>query len=225
VSTQTKRFERFVRACVDANNCVLGLCLCLFVSSTPVSPKRLGARVGLGHVSTKAHVPKISKDQLWKGTYVNYEYGYSLTIPRGLVGLSPPAPWPQHGIEIRLTGSHHAHVLTNADFSAVDYPSLDAAIDSDLREPRQNSTETQLVSRRNARLRSLEAVRVMVRYKEAVSGTAFVEETITAIRRAKRPEEGVLYTIRLVTPEQRYESDRRVLESILRSWRLRRLPQ
>jgi len=176
-------------------------------------------------VSTNTQVSKISKDQLWKSTYANYEYGYSLTIPRGLVGLSPPAPWPQHGIEIRLAGNHYAHILTNADFSAVDYPSLDAAVDSDLREPRQNSTETQLVSRRRARLRSLEAMRVMVRYKEAVSGTTFVEETITAIRRAKGPEEGVLYTIRLVTPEQRYQNDRKVFESILRSWRFRPLPQ
>ncbi len=229
MSSQEKQSQRLVRADFGASKGVLylvvSICLCLLVSSTLALSKRSGETIEFWHLSAKIQAPRVGTHQLWRARYTNFEYGYSITIPRGLVGLSPPAPWPQHGIEITLSRNHHAHILTNADFSAIDYPSLDAAVDSDLKEPENNAQEVQVVNRHREWLGHLEAIRVMVRYKDAVSGATFVEETTTAIRRAKRPEEGVLYTIKLVTPEQRYESNRKVFESILRSWRLRRLSQ
>jgi len=227
VNAQTKRFgfERSVRAGVDAKTFVMGLGLCLLVSSAPVSSKYARAYIRSWQSSTKTQVPKIGKEQLWKGAYANYEYGYSLRIPRGLVGLSPPAPQPQHGIEIRLPGNQHAHILTNADFSASDFASLDAVVDSDLQESRKSVKDLQVVNRQRRRLRRLEAIRLVVRYDDMTSGATLMNETITAIRSARRPEEAVLYTISLVTPAKQYKNDRKVLEGILRSWRLRPMPK
>src|SRR6267143_492424 len=132
MSSQEKQSEKSVRADLEATESVprlcLSLCLCLLVCATLALSERSRARIGFWHVSAKTQVPKIGKEQLWRGRYANYEYGYALRIPQGLVGLSPPAPWPQHGIEIKLSRNHDAHILTNGDFSAVDYPSLDAAV-------------------------------------------------------------------------------------------------
>lgn len=229
MSSHEKQSENLVRANFDTTENVprlrISLCLCLLVCSTLALPERPRVRIGFWHVSEKTEVPKISKEQLWRGRYSNYEYGYALKIPQGLVGLSPPAPWPQHGIKIRLSRNHDAHILTNADFSAADYPSLDAAVDSDLQELKKNARELQVVNRRREWLGPLEAIRVVIRYKASPSGTTFAEETTTAIRRAKRPEEAVLYTITLVTPESQYQSDSKFFHSILRSWQLRPLPK
>lgn len=166
----------------------------------------------------------VAKEQSWTGKYRNYEYGYTVRIPAGFVGLSPASPWPQHGIKIKLTPGSEAAVYTSGYFSSVDYSSLDAAVNSDVNDLRKRSSDLEIVSRRTERLGKLRAIRVIARYKQASSGILFVQETITAMRWSKHPEDGVTYTITLVTPEQRYANDTRVFSVILRSWRLRPLP-
>ena len=203
----------------------LALCLNLLVTLILTPYDSSLARFESLNVSASSQRPQISKEQSWRTKYTNYEYGYSLKIPRGLVGLSPPAPWPQHGIEIRLSENHDAYLVTNAFFSAVDYPSLEAAVDSDLEELGRRATDLQIVSRHREWLGHLEATKWSVRYKDVTSGAMLINETMTAIRRAKHPEEGVLYTLTLVTTESRYQSDRKVFQRILRSWRMRPLPK
>ena len=165
-----------------------------------------------------------ASEQSWNGRYRNYEYGYTVMIPSLFVGLSPASPWPQHGIEIKLTPDGHAAVYTTGYFSSVDYPSLDAAVDADVDNLRNRTKDLKIIRRETERLGKLCAIRVVARYKHASSGMSFVQETITATRKSKHPEEEVTYTITLVTPEQRYANDTKILSAILRSWRLRPLP-
>ena len=127
--------------------------------------------------------------------YTNYEYGYSLRIPWGIGWPQPLYLWPQDGIKIKLSQDDEARILANADFSAAGYPSLDAAVDSDSQWLRRNSKEVQVVNRHRESLGHLEAARLSVRYKDPTLGVIVINETITAIRRAKHPEEGVLYTL------------------------------
>jgi hypothetical protein len=178
----------------------------------------------LGCIAAAGQTAPVAKEQSWTGKYRNYEYGYTVRIPAGFVGLSPASPWPQHGIEINLTPGSEAAVYTSGYFSSVDYSSLDAAVNSDVNDLRKRSSDLQIVSRRTERLGKLRAIRVIARYKQASSGISFVQETITAIRWSKRPEEGVTCTLTLVTPEQRYANDTRLLSAIMHSWRLRPLP-
>ncbi|HEY2964437.1 MAG TPA: hypothetical protein VGJ37_18605 [Pyrinomonadaceae bacterium] len=167
----------------------------------------------------------VGKEQSWTANYNNDQYGYALKIPSGFIGVSPPAPWPQHGIEIRLTPNRDAYIVTNAFLSAVDYPSLDAAVDAALKDAEQKHGDLQIVSRQAEQLGTLPAIRVVTRYKQAGSGISVMNETITAIRKARRPEDGVLYTITLVTAEQRYVNDAKLFTSVVRSWRLKPLPR
>jgi hypothetical protein len=203
----------------------LFLCVSLLVASMLAPYDSSLARLETLNVSVRSQGPQIGKGQSWRTRYTNHEYGYSLKIPRGLVGLSPPVPWPQHGIEVRISRNRDAYIVTNAFFSAVDYPSLDAAVDSDLQELGQKATELQIVNRHRGWLGRLEATRWRVRYMDPTSGAMLINETMTAVRRARHPEEGVLYTLTLVTTESRYQSDRKVFNRILRSWRMRPLPK
>jgi len=49
--------------------------------------------------------PLIASMVHYRGMYRNYIYGYSISIPSGLVGVTDPSPSPspQHGILIILT--------------------------------------------------------------------------------------------------------------------------
>ncbi len=195
----------------------LGVCLCVTLAfAFCVAVKSAGPLA-------RSHAARAADEQLWRGKYVNFEYGYSLAIPRGLIGVSPPAPWPQHGVDIRLTQDNRAHIFVNADFSASDYPSLDAALDSDLEEVRKNRTNVTIVNRGPQNLGSLKAIGVVLKYKDKTSDETIVEESLTAIRRKRRPEEAILYTIRLKTPEVRYRDDLESFLRVVRSWRLRPL--
>jgi hypothetical protein len=35
-----------------------------------------------------------------EGRYYNYDFGFSVDIPKGMVGVRPPAPMPNHGFVI-----------------------------------------------------------------------------------------------------------------------------
>jgi nucleotide-binding universal stress UspA family protein len=124
-----------------------------------------------------------------------------------------------------LAQNQQSKILANADFSASDYPSLDAAVDFDLKEAEKNRRNLSVTVRERQKLGSLNAMRVVMKYKNQSSDSTMVEETVTAVRRAKRPEEGVLYTVRLLTPEERYTNDFKIFSGIIKSWRLRPLPK
>lgn len=224
-----KEYVKLVMARLYANKSMsqlrLALCVHLLAALILTPHNTARARFEILNVSGSSQRPETGKEQSWRVKYTNYEYGYSLKIPRGLVGLSPPAPSPQHGIKIRLSENHDVYMVTNAFFSAVDYPSLEAAVDSDLAELGRRATDLQIVSRHREWLGHLKATQWRVRYKDVTSGAMLIAETMTAIRRAKSPEEGVLYTLTLVTTESRYQSDRKVFQRILRSWRMRPLPK
>src|SRR6266571_4767579 len=66
-------------------------------------PKRVGAGYGVVNIARKHCDTRAQEKNLqWKGRYTNPEYGYSLAIPHGLIGVTPSSPLPQHTIEILL---------------------------------------------------------------------------------------------------------------------------
>jgi len=164
-------------------------------------------------------------EQMWRGEYVNSVYGYSMIIPKGFVAIGPPAPWPQHGVDIQLTRTSDAHIFTNGDFSASDYQSLEAVVTSDLEDAKNSRTSLIVANRGARRLGPLRAIETVFKYKDNSSTETIVEQRITAIRPRRESEESILYTLRLRTTEVRYSHDRQVFSHILKSWRMRPLPK
>jgi hypothetical protein len=216
--------NRYVRSALVAFRL---LAFALIVAAPSFLELKKGPLNSLGPMYAQTNAPYVSepgKDQTWKGNYVNYQHGFSVVIPKGLIGLGPAPPTPQHGIKI-IISEPAAHIFVDAYKSAIDYPSLTAAVDSDLEETRKNARGLEVIDRHREQLGPLEAIRVKFRRKDATSEVMFIEEKVTAIRNSRHPEDGILYTVALVTSEPRYESDRRLFEAVLRTWHLRPLPK
>ncbi len=186
--------------------------------------------------------------KIYRGKYANYEYGYSVLIPKGFVGISDPSPQPQHGFGITLSKQPEASITVNGNYSGFESGTLEDDMNRDLGYTQKKSDGFEELKREQTTLQNLPAIRVTVRYKsrpsiEALRGylierskrqedqptppssETVVEEIVMAIRteRVEGSNLEVLYTIRLMTPEYHYDTDKEVFEQVVRGWRAKPL--
>jgi hypothetical protein len=154
-----------------------------------------------------------------QGVYFNPEYGYSLTIPDGLIGYRSPVPLPQHGFAIDLSKPDDAHVWIDGAYNAAEWASLkDAAKDNLNYLNAHNVSDIRVTSLTYGRLSRLRAVRIVVTYNK--SGLSMIEDEIIALRK----ERDVVYTLQLQTTADRYSDDVKLLNQLQRTFRLEPLP-
>jgi len=122
------------------------------------------------------------------GQYRNVDYGFEVTIPKGLVGLGTRPPNPNHGFVIDLaTGTK---VWVDATYA--------------------NPDEPYEFSNHDARLGSLKAeLRI---WQDKSPGAEAIHETVVAADR------GILYTIGLDSEPARKREAVRVLDSLVNSF-------
>jgi hypothetical protein len=165
-------------------------------------------------------------------TYLNYDYAYSVSVPKGMIGYGSCATG--HGFGINLLDptsnwwTNHqwpkSYLSVDASYNSAEITSADeevAGLIQFLKGKKDVSTVTSIV-KTPTRLARLPAVRAVTYYNEG--GEATVEDLVVAIRRERADESGIIYTIHLTTPMSRYEQDKAILEQIQESWRIRRLP-
>lgn len=160
-----------------------------------------------------------------RNRYSNYEYAYSVKIPQGLIGLSDPAPVPQHGIGITLSKEPKSYLWVDGSYNAAFLESLDAAINRHLEWIAEDGADLEVVRREKTHLQQLPAMRLVVRYKSFATGEIRVQDLLVAFRPDEDTERGITYTIGLIAPESRYNEDVMVLEKIVNGWRMKPLPR
>lgn len=160
------------------------------------------------------------------GLFSNAEYGYAVTIPKGLIGVSPPSPYPQHGFRIPLLDQPEAQIWVDGSYNAAMYTSLSEAAETDFTHLRDDSDEVEVSVRESMKLQNVDALRVIAKYKNKFAGVRMIQDLVIAIRRNAVPDgPDVIYTIRLRTPESRYFADKDILNSLISTWRLTPLGQ
>lgn len=162
------------------------------------------------------------RDTTFKGRYRNYEYGYSVLIPNGLVGFAASPPAPQHGFGVILSRKSKAEIWVDGRYNAALWTSLDAAATTHLNRLAAEG-EVEVVKRTSIQLQQLRAIRVITRHIDRESGVPMRQDFVTAIRKHKG-EVGIVYEISLTTSELRYEKDKSVFEKLIAGWRLISLP-
>jgi hypothetical protein len=119
---------------------------------------------------------------------------------------------PDHGRTIPLSDEAHIEAYAgyeiDPDLSLVDYEKDDI----DFLRNEKGIERVEALGSRQAKLGVLKARRFVVRFAE--KGTTMIEDEIIALG------EGVEYDLNLVTPESRYEKDKRDFEKVAMSWRL-----
>jgi hypothetical protein len=168
------------------------------------------------------------------GEYVNGSYGFTVVIPKNVKGFWNSARcvstsdgctcMSDHGRIIPLTAEPYEperHIEVYAGYAAdLDEPSVQGEVDKNLEWIRDRSRNDSVHVLKQSRLllARLNARRVVVRYFDKQLDTWMVEDFVEALR-----GRDIEYSIYLRTREADYAKDRTVLDSILASFRLRKL--
>jgi len=118
-----------------------------------------------------------------KDRYSNYDYGYSVRIPKGLTGVRSPSPFPNHGFLIELSEHPKASVSVDASYNAAEWRSFADAINAHKRYFKDEvGGEVSVVARVPAVLGGLRATRFMMKRTESGPDTE-LQEVLLAFRR------------------------------------------
>ncbi len=164
-----------------------------------------------------------------EGRYANFNYAYSVLLPRGMVGLTSPAPNPQHGFGINLLnptsvswseqdGWPNAYLWVDGSYNAMMWNSFDDIIDEHLRWQKEKYHRVRLIRRDATRLGQLPAVRFVMTYGD--DGKEMVEDQVVSMR----TQSDIIYSISLRTPLSRYGIDKRWVVEMQRTWLIDPLP-
>ena len=162
---------------------------------------------------------------VFEGLYENHVYGYSVEVPRDMVGLGAPPPAPQHGFGIDLgnprstawvrgTEFPKSYIYVDGSYNSLEWQRLEDAVNSHISFLREKGRGVSVQVREQTRLGSLPALRVMAFYEQ--DGVRMVSDEVVAFDDEARSS--IVYTISLSTPRSKYERDRPVLEALMKSW-------
>lgn len=148
------------------------------------------------------------------GTYSNFVYGYSVKVPRGLVGHNTPAPSPQHGYGIVLSWEPRAYIFVDGSYNSSEAKNANEIEETYLKFLQEESAEVIKVEKSRSVLGPLSARRYVAKHTcKKLRGT-FIEDMTIALHK------GVVYSAGLLTTPDRYLRDKPVLEQMLKTWRL-----
>ena len=162
-------------------------------------------------------------DVVVKGRYSNYDYAYSVNIPKGLTGYRAAAPAPNHGFGITLSEQPKSSVWVDASYNAAFWKSFDDAIQAHIGYINDRGVNAKLERKERATIAGLPAIRFVIEYQAKDSNEQMIDETILAFRKGPGGV-GIVYILELDAPRSRYQRDRDTLVAVHRSWNLRRLP-
>jgi hypothetical protein len=159
------------------------------------------------------------------GVYENRFHGFQVTIPDGLKGCpDSPVGFTDHGVLIAIDLPSGRAIDCFAAYNAPMYENARAAADADLDYLRGSAApgSVNVVSRRQTRLGTLPAERLVVRYKGATDGVERVQDSIHALRPSPKGQDTLSreYTVSLDGRTEAYRNDVSILERVLKSWKL-----
>jgi hypothetical protein len=163
-------------------------------------------------------------EQEFNGNYFNPTFGYSVVIPSGHSGFSQKPPLPQHGFRITLSARPEAYIWVDGSYNTLEYRSLEEKTKFDLDLLRREESKGEVLEQRTIRLQNLDALLVKVRYKSRETGEQMIQVIVSAVR--DRPgDTGIVYELRLETPEARFNEYSSIFQKVVESWSSKRLPK
>lgn len=151
------------------------------------------------------------------GAYYNPNYGYSVIIPKGLVGHDAAPPSPHHGFGIVLSWEPRSYMEVDGSYNSLDLESLEDVVSRHLTLLKEDSGKIESVEHIVTDLGGLKAKRFIARHTCSQVSDNFIDDYIFAFSKDKT----IIYTIALLTTESRYNKDKQVLEQFIKTWELK----
>jgi len=179
---------------------------CAFATASSVAAARgefcgTVPAAGFDQVPNQAHV----------GHYLNPVYGYSLVIPTALTGYTP-AEGPERGFGIVLSWTPRAFLSVDAAYDVYYDISADGVHRRDINAIRLHD---QVIGDQAASyaLAGTAGGRYLTRVQCAGDPRIFIHDDVIVVRNRE------IYRLNLHSAPERYASDVKVLNAMLRSWR------
>lgn len=150
----------------------------------------------------------------YTGTYSNPYYGFSVKIPKGLVGHNTPPPAPDRGFGVLLSSSPRSYIHFLARDGGSEPP--EAIEQEHLEWLKEGAKEILSVKHIKTKLGSLNARRHIATYTCHNNPEVFIEDELIAVSADRH----IAYEVGLLTCKSRYKKDKIIFEQVLKTWRL-----
>ncbi len=154
----------------------------------------------------------------YKNRYQNMNYLYSIIIPDCLSCIGDPPPSPNHGCNIYLSDNHESYIWITANYNSVNRLSTSEELLCGMDNLVKNGMKITVLQRINFNFSKLQWERLAVSFRKGNNKKTIVEDTAVSFRSVDGYGD-IIYTVGLVTYRSRYESDKKIFESILKSWK------
>ncbi|MGA2563966.1 MAG: hypothetical protein ABSF96_10435 [Steroidobacteraceae bacterium] len=191
---------------------VAGLCAALACASAPVAAQVRELYCGPGVPAGFDQLPPHART----GLYVNATYGYSLTIPAGLTAYTDQSG-PERDLFMMLSQSAGSTLTVSAAYDIFYDITAQGVHRRDINAIRMHDA---LLNDRaeDVALADVAGGRYVLLLQCRGEAQPVVHEELIVLRNRE------IYRLDLRSSPQQYQSDRRVLDAILRSWRWVRSP-
>lgn len=152
----------------------------------------------------------------YRGLYVNRVYKYAVIIPKGLVAYDGRDEANHQGFGLALAEPVKSYIFVGAEQNSLEYEAPRGAATQMLQWMLQDGKRVESETISESYLGTLNAVRLEAKYDCPGAMDQYVRLSIVALS----PDRQFIYELELYSPADRYESDRAVLDQILRSWKL-----
>ena len=144
------------------------------------------------------------------GRYVNYAEGFSVGIPRNLIGRHVPVSGPERGVSIVLSRDCAGVIRFDGDPNPLEWATTAIAASETAGFSKDRGGF--IVRKYKTRMGRLPASGVTIHYRDSQD----IEDIVVAFR----PGGGPMYTAQLGTVAARYGRDRKRFGDVLRRFRL-----
>lgn len=157
-----------------------------------------------------------------KGLYRNHVYGFSVEIPKGKTGVSPPPPNPQHGVKVNLSEKSESYLWAAANYDSSELGSLDKIANKQLDFLKEKNTDVKEMGRKAILVNKNKAIRLIIQYKDSQLNQVMIREIIFVLKapRNKGSNTGTIYELGLVTAQAQYQHDEKLLVGMKRTWKM-----
>jgi hypothetical protein len=167
-----------------------------------------------------------------RSRYANFDYAYSVLVPRGMMGAMSPDGYPNHGFVVDLdhpttvdwTNNNpfpRDYLAIDASYNSAERPSIEADVAASLESLNENHGRCRVLSKTATRLGGLPALHYTASYEDG--GEAMIQDEIVAFRTEQGAD--IVYSITLRTEASRYARDKSLVTEMQRSFLFEPLPE
>lgn len=151
----------------------------------------------------------------YRGLYENKAYGYSVEIPRDLVGYDGINQLYQHGFGIISSGEPHSYIVVDGDKNSLEFVTPADAATRFLKYLTKHGSKVESSKITESQLGPLKAAFLIATYTCPGATERYVRASMVAIS----PDKSNLYEVTLYARSDRFALDRAVFDALVKSWK------